>query len=337
MLFGFAGAAIAGFLLTAVPSWTGSRGFSGAPLIALIALWLVGRIAFAFTASLPIPAVAAAELLFLPCLALMIGPPLLQSRNRNAPLLAVLAALWLIDATFLWAMAHGEMQLSITALLVGIDIVLLLITVIGGRIVPAFTANALRVRGINAAVRTQPWIDGVAITSMILVVVTDAIAPGHLATAVAAGVAALAQAVRLSGWQGGRSLKEPIVWVLHAGYLWLPMGLALKAIHLSTDAQWASQWLHALTIGAVSTMVLAVITRASLGHTGRPLVVSRNVAIAYGVLGAGALVRVLLVPVIAQRELAVLASGVLWMIAFAIVLVIYAPILLQPRIDGRPG
>jgi len=337
MLFGFIVAAIAGFLLTAVPSWTSSAPFAGPRLAGLAALWLAGRICFGFATFLPVIVVAAIELLFLPMLALMIAPALIRARNRNTPLLAVLGVLWLIDAIFLGAMAHGDILLAIITLRVGVDIVLLLITVIGGRIVPTFTANALRSRGLSPKARDRRWVDRVTIVSMIVVVAIDAAAPEHSVAAIAAGVCALTQAVRLAGWEGERSLQQPIVWVLHVGYLWLPIGFALKAIYLSTGAIWSSQWLHALTIGAASTMIVAVITRASLGHTARPLAVSRSVAIAYGLLSAATLVRVFGAPLIAHAEWAVLASGALWFAAFALVLAQYAPILLQPRVDGRPG
>jgi uncharacterized protein involved in response to NO len=337
MLFGFIGAAIAGFLLTAVPGWTGGRGFAGWPLMALSALWLAGRMAFALGAHLPVLAVAAAELSFLPALALMIAFPLLRARNRNTPLLLVIAVLWFVDATFMCALARGELALAAKTLHVGIDVVLLLITVIGGRIVPAFTASALRQRGIAAAVRSHRFINGAVIAAMIAVIGIDTVAPSHRAAAVAAGIAAVGHAIRLAGWQGARSIRQPIVWVLHLAYLWLPVGLALKAIHLSTGAGWAADWLHALTIGTAGTMIVAVITRAALGHTGRPLVVSKLVAVAYGVLGAAALVRAFATALTDYREWAVWAAGTLWVVAFAVLLVIYAPILLRPRVDGRQG
>jgi uncharacterized protein involved in response to NO len=337
MLFGFAGAAIAGFLLTAVPSWTGARGFAGWPLMVLSALWLAGRAGFAFAASLPALAVAVLELSFLPTLAAMVAVPLLRARSRNTPLLGVLAALWLVDATFMYALARGELVLASAMLRVGIDVVLLLITVIGGRIVPAFTANAFRRRGIDAPLRTNRWVDGAAIGAMILVVVTDLLAPGHNLAALAAGAAAVAHAIRLAGWQTSRTLSEPIVWVLHLAYAWLPVGLALKAIHLISGAAWASDWLHALTIGGAATMVVAVITRASLGHTGREIIASRWIAAAYGLLGGAALIRVGATVATAYREWLIWASGILWITAFAVILLVYGPILLRARVDGRDG
>jgi uncharacterized protein involved in response to NO len=150
MLYGFVVAAVAGFLLTAVPSWTGTRGFGGKPLVLLTALWLAGRVAFAVGEGLPIWAIALAELSFLPALACLLAPPLLRARSRNSPMLAVLGALWLIDVAFVVALDRADPLLAQRALHTAINLVLILVTVIGGRIVPAFTGNALRARGSRA-------------------------------------------------------------------------------------------------------------------------------------------------------------------------------------------
>jgi uncharacterized protein involved in response to NO len=336
MLFGFISAAIAGFLLTAVPSWTGERGFGGLPLIVLTGLWLIGRLAFFFAGLLPGPVVLVAELLFLPGLAWLVAPPLLRSKSRNTPLLIVLCVLWLIDAAFLYALLTANLAMASSALRVGIDVVLLLITVIGGRIVPAFTGNALRNRGINSQIRVRRSLEITTVASMVLVIVIDAIAPRSIAAGTLAAVAALAHLVRLAGWQGLRTLKEPIVWVLHAAYACLPLGFALKAVDLLTGAAWSSQWLHSLTMGA-AMMIVAVITRAALGHTGRPLRVSRTTALSYGVLASATLVRIFGHAVAPDYEQVIQLSGVLWLLAFALILSVYAPILIRPRADGRPG
>jgi uncharacterized protein involved in response to NO len=337
MLFGFIAAAIAGFLLTAVPSWTGARGFAGWPLMVLAGLWLLGRIAFALPSQLPLSVLATVELAFLPGLALLIALPLLRARNRDTPLLLVIGVLWFADATFMCSLALGDVALARKALLGGIDIVLLLVTVIGGRIVPAFTANALRRRGIAAPVRSSRWLDMATIAAMVAVIGSDTFTRLQPAALIVAAVAAVLHIIRLAGWQGLRSLREPIVWVLHMAYLWLPIGLALKAVSLGSGAAWASDWLHALTVGTAATMIVAVVTRASLGHTGRPLVVSGSVAVAYGILGASALVRAFATALGPYREWAIWVAGLSWIVAFALLLWTYAPILLRPRADGKPG
>lgn len=338
MLFGFIVAAIAGFLLTAVPSWTGARGFAGWALALISGLWLLGRIAVATSRLWPFPAVAAVDLAFLPALALLVLPPLARARNRNTPLLAILAALWVCDAAFYRGLQQRDEGASLHALLLGIDIVLLLITVIGGRIVPAFTQSALKQRGRAAIVRAEPMITALAIGSMIAVVLSDLFEPDGAITGVIAALAAIVQALRLAQWHTLSTLRQPIVGVLHLAYVWLPIGLALKAAALLTGAAPAAFWLHALTIGAVATMILAVMTRASLGHTGRPLVVDPVIALAYLLLTAAALVRVfgLAVLPIAYPEV-ILAAAFLWTAAFVLFTWIYAPMLLSARVDGKAG
>jgi uncharacterized protein involved in response to NO len=338
MLFGFIGAAIAGFLLTAVPSWTGERGFAGWPLVALAALWVLGRVAVATSGAWPLAWVAAAEAAFLPGLIALIAPSLTRTRNRNTPLLAVLAALWAADLAFYWALWHGDAAFARHALFMGIDIVLLLVTVVGGRIIPAFTSAAFKQHGIATPLHAWRAVTPLAIAAMAALTLVDLFRPeGALAGAVAA-LAALIQAFRLTQWRGLRSFRMPIVWVLHLGYLWLVVGLALKALALLGDVGFARFYLHALTIGAAGTMIVAVMTRASLGHTGRPLRVTHSTMWAYGFLSAATAARVFgpeLLPM-AYTQVVLLAGG-LWTVAFVLFLRVYAPILLSPRADGKPG
>lgn len=338
MLFGFIVAAVAGFLLTAVPSWTGARGFAGWPLALVSGLWLLARIAVATSQLWPLAAVAALDLAFLPAIAVLVLPPLVRARNRNTPLLAVLAALWAADVAFYWGLYHRNDGESLHALILGIDIVLLLITVIGGRIVPAFTASALKQRAIGGGVRTWPGLTEVAVGSMIALALSDLFVPDGVIAGVIAAIAAAAQAARLAQWQTFKTLRQPIVWVLHLAYVWLPIGLGLKAAALLTGAAPAAFWLHALTIGAAATMIVAVMTRASLGHTGRPLIVDPVIALAYLLLTAAAFVRVfgLAVLRISYPEV-ILAAAFLWTAAFVLFIWIYAPMLLAPRVDGKPG
>lgn len=338
MLHGLVGAAIAGFLLTAVPSWTGARGFAGAPLVLLALVWLAGRLTFAAATVVPLPFVAISGLAFMPALACLVAPPLLRSRNRNTPLLFVLLAIWLADVAFMVALLRGDGMLARSALLVTVDIVLLLITVIGGRIVPAFTASALRSRGLAADLRSNPWVDGIAIGTMIAVVLVDMLASWQRAAGIVAAFAAVAHLWRMAGWKSQRTLGEPLVWCLHLAYAWIPVGLAMKAIHLLTGAAWTAHWLHALTVGAAASMVVAVMTRAALGHTGRPLVAARSIAAAYLLLSLATAVRVFLPSLaVADYLWSVMLAGALWLAAFALFLVKYTPILMRPRIDGRPG
>lgn len=339
MLFGFVAAAIAGFMLTAVPSWTGSRGYAGRPLILLVCLWLAGRAAMAAAGVLPFRLVAVAELAFLPALAITLAPALFRSTNRNRPLLTVILALWGTDAVFLYALADFDVLLASRALRIALGIVLLLVTVIGGRIVPAFTAAALRNRAvIDVKVRTWPPVERLAIGGMVAVILFDVVAPAHWTAGAIALITALAQAARMTGWQTLRTLKDPIVWVLHFAYAWLPIGLFLKAISMLTGAAWALHWPHALGAGAAATMILAVMTRASLGHTGRPLVVAKPIAWAYAFLIAATVVRVFGQAVLPlDYAHIVVCAGLLWTAAFLLYAWVYTPILLSPRADGKVG
>jgi uncharacterized protein involved in response to NO len=264
--------------------------------------------------------------------------PLVRARNRNTPLLAVLAVLWATDIAFYWGLFHRDTALARHALLIGIDIVLLLVTVIGGRIVPAFTSAALKQRGLSSPMRAWRPMTPLAVAAMVAVIVVDLVKQESPAAGVVAALAAVIQGLRLAQWQGLRTLRIPIVWVLHLGYLWLVLGFALKALALLAGAAFASFYLHALTIGAATTMIVAVMTRASLGHTGRPLVATRRTTYAYGLLTAAAAVRVF-GPVLAFLPYTgiVLLAAALWTAAFALFLSVYAPILVSPRLDGKPG
>lgn len=338
MLYGFVGAAIAGFLLTAVPSWTGSRGFGGLPLIVLVTLWLAGRGVMASVASLPTWLTAVLELSFLPALAALLAPPLLRARNRNTPMLVVIAVLWLTDVAFVVAMHSADALLAQRALRLAIDIVLILVTVVGGRIVPSFTANALRRHGETIQLVVRPWLDPLVIALMVAIALVDFAWADSRLSGILAAIAAAAHALRLSGWRGRRTWREPILWILHVGYAWLPIGLGLKALWLLTGTSWSAHWLHALTLGTLGTMILAVMTRASLGHTGRPLIVTRTTALSYLLLTAAVSVRVWAPALNLIDYLStVMIAGVLWSIAFALYLLVYAPIFWRPRMDGKPG
>ncbi|HLF31322.1 MAG TPA: NnrS family protein, partial [Xanthomonadales bacterium] len=225
-----------------------------------------------------------------------------------------------------------------TALRATLNVVLLLITVIGGRIVPAFTGNALRGSGIEAQMPDRPLLERAVILLMAAVLLVDAALPLGVVSGVLAAAAGLAQLLRLAGWHGLRTLRQPIVWVLHAAYAWLPLGLFLKACYLLAGYDWAAFWMHALGAGAAATMIVAVMSRASLGHTGRPLRTHGAMAWSYALLVMAVLVRVFgpaLLP--AGYRVTILTAGSLWVAAFLIFVIIYTPILLRPRVDGKPG
>lgn len=281
---------------------------------------------------------AMAELMLLPLLAAVLAPPLFRSDNGNRPMLLVLGVLWLTDAAFLMALQRGDVMLAAQAMTLAINIVLILVTVIGGRIVPAFTANALRRSGEQVSLIKRSWVEKLTIGSMVAIAIVGIVSPsGHLSGLLAA-IAAAAHAIRLSGWRSFKTRGESILWILHVGYAWLPIGLALKACFLLGDYDWASKWQHALTAGVFGTMILAVMTRASLGHTGRPLAVARAITWAYVLLTVSVCTRVFGGALWSQHYVAALSvSALAWSLAFLLFLVVYAPILVGPRADGKPG
>ncbi len=336
MFFGFIGAAIAGFLLTAVPNWTGRKAFAGAPLATLMALWLAARIASATASWWPPLLVASLDVAFFPMLALLVGPSLWRAGKRQIPLLAVLLALAACDVAFHWEIHRRDASGALRAIEIAVDVALFLVTVIGGRIVPAFTASTLRGSGI--AMRELPGAGTAAIVAMIAVAAVDALEPGGRLAGLIAGAAALAQAVRLAQWRSLRALPTPLVWILHLGYAWMPIGLALKCAALLGGYAFAAFWLHALTVGTLATMILGVMTRAALGHSGRPLEPAARTIVAYVLLLFAGLVRVFGLALLGiAYPVVILVAAFLWTSAFALFVWVYGPILLSGRAAGAPG
>ena len=333
MLFGFVAAAAAGFLLTAVPSWTGHRGYAGAPLAGLVLLWLAGRLAMSWPSGPP-PWAALVDLAFLPALALMLLPALIRSGNRrNLVFIVLLALLFASNLQF-----HFGAQTAGETLRLGINVVLLMVSLIGRRVLPAFTAAGLRALGREAQIGRQPLLDRAALLAVAGGLIIDLLSPDGAAAAFTAAVAALLLAAQLSRWQGHRCLDIPLLWVLHAAYAWLPLSLALKAATLAGLPMPANAWLHALTAGAMATMIIGIMSRAALGHTGRPLIAPAAMRVAYLSLTAAALTRVFGPLLYASTELAWLTlSAALWSLAFGLFVIVYAPILCRRRVDGRPG
>jgi uncharacterized protein involved in response to NO len=336
MIFGFAAAVLAGFLLTAVGNWTQRETAVGAPLLALAALWVAGRVAMTAPGLLPRGADAALDLAFLPALGVTIARPLVATKNRrNFVMLAVLGALFAANlVVHLEALGYAGAGAGRRACLVAVDVVLVVVTIIAGRVFPMFTRNATGV----ASIRSRPSLDAPAIAAMAGLTLVDAVSPestGAAAFAALAGALAVARAV---GWWTPRVAKHPLLWILHVGYAWIPLGLALRALAAWDGTVPRSVALHALTVGAIGSLTLGMMARVALGHTGRALVASKPTAWAFAALSAAAVVRVfapLLAPGMYLGSLVV--SGTLWTIAFVLFLVVYVPILTSPRVDGKAG
>ncbi len=336
MLFGFAGAALAGFLLTAVPNWTGQGPVRGGALLLLVSTWIAGRVAMLLSGVLDPLLVAVADLAFFPLLAAFQAPAIVvRSARRNLIFVGILLTLF---ATNLGV--HFEsLRIAETAswgLRLALDIFVLAVTLVGGRIVPAFTQGGLKAQGIPTAIAPWPGLDAAAILCVAAMAIAEALhAPDHVVGA-AAGLAAIANLARLLRWRGHRTWRWPLLWVLHLGMALLVLGLAVKAaagFHAVPEVA----ALHALGAGAIGTMILAVMTRATLGHTGRDLVAVPGSSAAYVAVAVGALLRVVasLLPGY-QFELTV-AAGILWASGFVIFLWLYGAMLVRSRPDGRAG
>lgn len=335
MLFGFAMASVGGFMLTAIPNWTGRLPLSGWPLAALVGLWLVGRLATltsAWTGAVP---GAVLDLAFPAALLAVVLREVAAGRNwRNLPVCAGAAVL--LTANLL---THLEpLGLADTTGLgqrLGIGTLAMLVGLIGGRIVPSFTTNALRREGGTRLPATFGPFDKVVLAASLVAIVVWVAVPEQAVTGILLVLAGLGHGVRLARWHPLATRGEPLLWVLHLGYAWLALGLVL----LGADALRGTygQHLHALTAGCFATMILAVMTRATLGHTGRELTANRATMVAYLLVSLGALARVAAHAFPAVYLPMVTTAGLAWLMGFVLFLAIYGPMLLRPRPDGRPG
>jgi uncharacterized protein involved in response to NO len=293
MAFGFGGAVVAGFLLTAIPNWTGRMPLQGAPLGALVVLWLLGRIAVFLSGSAPTPVAPALDLAFPAVFFLVVTREIVTGRNwRNSPMLVALALLFVGNMlTHLEAMDVAETG-SLGAR-VGIATLAMLVALIGGRITPSFTRNWL-VKTLPGAGEPAPFgaLDRVALAATLLALVSWVALPDTRPTAVLQIIAGAALLLRLTRWRGARTGAEPLIFVLHLGYGWLALGLLFMGVNIFLPVTDATTSLHTLTAGAIGTMTLAVMTRATRGHTGRPLVADRGTVAIYVAVTLAAVLRV---------------------------------------------
>ncbi len=334
MLFGFVMAVIGGFVMTAVAMWTGRTRLHGAPLGWLVLAWLMGRLVMVGVAVTPGLLVTVADMLFPLLLVFFFAREVIAAGNkRNYIIVGVVGLMAVLNLAY-HAGAGGYLSgIERPALMLMIHVVLVLVTAIAGRIVPSFTANWFRGQGIERSpVSTMP----VELATLVLTAVTGVaatFAPVSSVTGVLAVMTAALHAFRLSRWNGLSAVAEPLLLVLHVAYFWLPVGYALVACTAFGMPYPPSLALHALTMGAISSIILAMTTRVSLGHTGRPLHAARLTVVAYIVLTLAIVVR-LLGPLAGQQYmLTVEIAAVGWIATFAIFLWVYWPVLTGPRAD----
>jgi uncharacterized protein involved in response to NO len=336
MVFGFAIAVMSGFLLTAVRNWTGLPTPTGISLAALAAVWLAGRLLM--TSGPPMLA-ATVDVVYLPLLAALIAVPIVRSRNkRNYKIIVLLLLIAFTNVVYhLASLGPLPAWLAYTTVITAIDLITILFAIVAGRVIPAFTKNAIP----ESAPRHENWLEFLAFVSLVLIIVTklssDWISVPLMVTTSILAIAAVSHTIRLALWQPQLTLGNPLLWMMPVSYAWLPFALLLRAL-AGHSIVGPGVWIHALTMGAISGLMLAMMMRSSLGHTGRPLVASGVDITVFLTLQLAAVVRVSAGLFAAESYVSVVVlSGAIWVLAFAVFLLRYVPMLVLPRVDGQPG
>ena len=339
MVFGWAAAALCGFLLTAVPNWSASKPVTGAPLAFLWLLWLLGRAGMWFATSLPSGIGAALDLLLIPGLLCFVLPPIYRRKEpRHYAFPVFLFVFWIGDLLSLLPYTSAWPSRATIGLYLGMYVMIVMLTIIGGRVVPNFTRGALRAQGKEQGVQTSETFSKLAILGVVLALALDLVVRNPATGSVGAvfnGCTALLVAVllvlRAKGWRFQDTWDNPLLWILHLGQGWLIVAFAARAVSSLTGLVPPAVSFHALGAGAMATMILAFMTRAPLGHTGRPLRASRVTAFAYLIVIAAGVARVSSPVLPASWQLAGLTlAGGIFAIAYAVYVAVYLPILTGP-------
>lgn len=331
MVFGVGGAIIAGFLLTASANWAGKKGVSGQPLIVLTSFWIAARI-------LPLMVVSAwimllAELGFWFYLSWLLRPTL-QGHNRIFwLLLGLLLGTDVLSSLELFGFIDkSALGLSLNSIQWAIAVIICMIVLIAGRVLPFFTERALP--GVQIA--RHPSLDQLALGITLAFAMAQMLLPHSGWTAALAFLAGCIHLFRWQNWNPWQSRKVPILWILYLGYFWLILGFFL---HSLAALAWIPRSIatHAWTAGAMGTFIYGMISRVSLGHTGRPIQASWPICVGYLLVTLAAVVRLFPGLWPAHHKFFVITAAVLWSLAFGILVAVYLPIWLQPRVDGKPG
>jgi uncharacterized protein involved in response to NO len=330
MLFGFAAAIICATMLTALPGWAGTPEIRGAPLAGLVALWAAGRAAFWARGTLPAWLTIAADGALYVALIAVVAPQLAHVANRYyLLLLVVLAGMLAGDVLFIGGSPESGFMLALYS-------VVLLFALMGGVFTPVFTGNYLRTTGRGDQERFVLPLEYGAVGAIVALAAVDLAGAPRSWRAAAALLAFALHAVRLARWKGWKTFAAPLVWPLHAGYAWMVAAFLLHALGDMGSAGAERAWLHAFTVGALGSMMLGLMTRMALRHTGRPLVPPRAIVVAYVLLQAAALLRVgaALAP---ASEFWIFAAAIAWIAAFALFLACFGAVLVSPSLPRRVG
>jgi uncharacterized protein involved in response to NO len=323
-------AAVAGFLLTAIPNWTGRLPVKGAPLALLAGLWLIGRLACLMSAWMPLWLSVAADLSFTGYLLFVAGREIIAAKHwRGLPMTAPVTVLGI--ANLLMHLENAGLPVM-TGLgwRLGLVGIVILISVIGGRIIPSFTRNWQMKQGGASLPAAHGFVDKLALGTLHPAMLAWAFLPASPVVGLLLIAAGLIQATRLLRWNGWRTLSEPLLLILHLGYGWMAAGIVLLGLPSLTEAVLLPAAVHALTAGAIGVMIAAVMTRASRGHTGNPLTADMPTVAIYALINGAALLRVIAAFGLFPHTL-ILLSALEWCAAFVLFIVCYAPMLLKPR------
>lgn len=335
-IFGFAAAIITGIVLTALPSWAGTREIRGGRLMLLVALWLAGRIVFWASPWLPPLLPGIVDCLLFPAIFAMLTPQLLRAANRlYLLLLPILFALFAANAIYHHGLVTANHAQAWTALRLAIYAIIVLYVLKGGVLAPIFTGNALREKGRGALAPCNMKLEIAAVGALLLLAALDLGAAPAAWTGVAALACALLHGWRCARWKGWRVVDVPLVLVMHLGFAWLVLAFALKAAADLTGIVPEAAWLHAFTVGSLGMMMLGLMTRVSLRHTGRPLAVPGAMLVACVLVFVAALLR-LAATVHGLGSAVIALSAVLWAAAFALYFVVFWKVLVTPSAPRGP-
>jgi len=339
MIFGFGGAIIAGFLLTAVQNWTGARGAQGTTLLALFLLWLAGRIFLVIPELLGSTITSIIDLVFLPTVAYVLAKPIITIKQyRNLFFVPLLALFTIANLEMHLAIHYPATFNSVYSGYSGVMLVTFLMSVMAGRVAPMFTANGTK----TPKATPLPWLDKAANGSIAIAMFSLLLQPIVGFSAIFFGalliIASVFQTMRWLRWRPWITLHVPLLWSIHGAMKFICFGLfVLGASYLIPEVPSNHVW-HLLTIGGIGGLILAMISRVSLGHTGRPLTPPKSMTIAYVLINLAALVRTFGPWAVPEKTLLFIdISGGFWILAFVIFIVGYGPMLIKARKDGRPG
>lgn len=336
MLFGFVSTVVAGFLLTAVQSWTGVAGVKGARLLFLVLLWLSARILIFFNVGDASWWVGVVDLAFLPMAALFLALPIVKLRQyRNLFFIPILLLMTVSNAYMHYGIYSADSEWLAIGSRAMVILVTALMCVLGGRVFPMFTANGTKTKKVIA----WGWLEKLSLFLMaVLVMIFVFVIPlPRQVIAVVFLIAALAHLLRWVRWRFWVTFKTPLVWSLHLAYFCIPLGLALFAFHFMGYLPTFSLPMHVITVGGMGGMILSMMSRVSLGHTGRAIQASSLDAAAFGLIFLALIFRTFGAQWAAYSTESLLIAAVLWCVAYGLFLIKYLPMLIRSRPDGRPG